>query len=75
MDRQGGVPSRDLHTTQVPWKQEDVERCTPREQTAAFTGSVGYYLFFLCLPFWDLILNSEEVYLLSIVISHEKLKL
>lgn len=31
--------------------------------------------FFVCLPLWDLILNSEEAYLLSIVISHEKLKL
>lgn len=32
-------------------------------------------IFFVCLPLWDLILNSEEAYLLSIVISHEKLKL
>lgn len=74
-DGQGGVPSRDFCTTEVPWKQEDVQTRTSHEQRAVFTGSLVYYLVFLCLPLWKLILNSEEVYLLSVVISHEKLKL
>lgn len=50
-----------------------MERCTSSEKRAAFTGFLVYQKLFLCLPLWKLILNSEEVYLLSV--SHEKPKL